>query len=71
MSFALREILHLIHETLDSNEKWHRRLGHINFRALTSMEKLVTGMPKLSHIHNESCKGCVLGKTLKSHFLIV
>ena len=35
--------LAIVHETSDSNEIWHRRLGHINFCALTSMEKLVTG----------------------------
>ena len=57
-----------MHETLDSNEIWHRRLGHINFPALTSMEKSVTRMPKLSHIHNESCKGCALGKNTKKSF---
>lgn len=54
--------LALIHETSNSNEIWHRRLGHINFHALISMEKVVTRIPKLNHIHNESCKGCALGK---------
>ena len=58
----------LMHETSDSNEIWHRRLGHIKFHALTSMEKLVTRMLKLSHIHNESCKGCALGKNAKKSF---
>ena len=32
------------------------------------MEKLVTGMPKLSRIHNESCKGCALGKNTEKSF---
>lgn len=60
--------LALVHETSDSNEIWHRKLGHINFGALTSMEKVVTGMPKLNHIHNESCKGCALGKNTKKPY---
>ena len=45
--------LALVHETSDSNEIWHRTLGHINFHALASMEKIVTGMTKLKHIHSE------------------
>ena len=32
------------------------------------MEKIVTRMPKLKHIHNESCKGCALGKHIKKPF---
>ena len=59
---CVKENLALVHETFDSNEIWHQRLAHINFHALTSMEKIVTGMPKLKHIHNESCKGCASGK---------
>ena len=60
--------LALVHEKLDSNKIWHRRLGHVNFHALTSIEKLVTRMLKLSHIHNESCKGCALRKNTKNPF---
>lgn len=60
--------LALVHETSDSNEKWHRRLGHINFCTLKSMEKVETKMPKLTHIHNESCKACALGKNTKKSF---
>ena len=59
----------LVHETSNSNEIWHQRLGHMNFCALTSMGKLVTGLPKLSQIQNESCKGCALGENTKNSFL--
>lgn len=61
--------LALVHETLDSNEIWYRRIGHINFHALASMEWVVTGMPNLNLIHNESCKGCTLGENTKKPFL--
>ena len=60
--------LAIVHETSDSNEIWHRRLGYINLCALISMEKVVTIMSKLKHIHNESFKGCALGKNTKRSF---
>lgn len=58
----------LLHEVIDQAEIWHRRLGHLHFRALLSMEKLVTGLPKLKPIHSDVCKGCALGKNTKSSF---
>ena len=58
----------LIHEVVDINEVWHRRLGHLNFKALSTMEKMVTGLPKLNKDHSSIWKGCALGKNTKSPF---
>lgn len=57
--------LALIHETIDANEIWHRRLGHLSFRALSSMGDLVTSLPKLKQYHSGACTGCALGKNTK------
>lgn len=51
-----------------TNEIWHRRLGHLNFQALPSIEKIVKGLPNLKPKHEGICKGCVLGKNLKTPF---
>ena len=34
-----RPIQALIHEAVDINEIWHKRLGHLNFKTLSTMEK--------------------------------
>lgn len=58
----------LIHETPDSNELWYKRLGHLHFHALPKIEKMVIGLPKLSHSSKGACKGCALGKNTKGSF---
>ena len=47
---------------------WHRRLGHLKFKALSTMEKMVTILPKLNKNYSNICKGCALGKNTKSPF---
>lgn len=60
--------LALNHETQKTNEIWHRRLGHLNFRALSCVEKFVKGLPNLKYEHEGICKGCALGKNPKTPF---
>ena len=52
----------------NSIEIWHRRLGHLNFRALASISKIVKGLPNLNSDHSSICKGCALGKNTKHSF---
>lgn len=40
----------------------------MHYQALPSLENLVKGMPKLSQIHDNTCKGCAIGKNVKSPF---
>ena len=37
----------LIHESTDPSELWHRRLAHINYKALPHVNKVVTGLPDM------------------------
>ena len=60
--------LALSHETRKSNEIWHRRLGHLNFRALPSIEKIIKGLPNLKPKHEGICKGCAFGKNPQTLF---
>ena len=54
--------LALSHETSNSTEIWHRRLGHLHYHALSSIGKIVKGLPSLKNDHLSICKGCALGK---------
>lgn len=60
--------LALNHETSNTNEIWHRRLGHLHFRALSSIEIIVIGLPKLKPDQSGICRGCALGKNTKGSF---
>jgi hypothetical protein len=49
-------------------ELWHRRLAHINYKALPYVCKAVTGLPKLRVDHEGVCNGCAQGKNIKNPF---
>ena len=55
----------LIHETVEPNELWHRRLAHVHYRALPIASKAVEGLPKIQAKHDGVCKGCAKGKNTK------
>ena len=49
-------------------ELWHRRLAHVNYKALPIVSKVVTGLQEI-HINNEGvCKGCYQGKNTNDPF---
>jgi transposase InsO family protein len=50
-------------------ESWHRRLAHINYKALPYICKVVTGLPELKGDHEDICNGCAQGKNIKNQFL--
>ena len=47
---------------------WHRRFGHLHYKALPDLQKMVSGMPTVDFDHPEVCKGCLLGKNVKKSF---
>ena len=58
----------LVHETMNPCELWHKRFGHLNYRALPSLPKMVTSLPSLSLVHDSLCNGCALGKNVKKTY---
>ena len=56
----------LIHETVETNELWHRRLAHVHYRALPIASKDVEGLPEIQAKHDGVCKGCAKGNNSKS-----
>ena len=57
----------LVHESVETNELWHRRLAH----ALLLVRKFVEGLPEIQTKHDGVCKGCAKGKNTKKHFQAV
>jgi hypothetical protein len=58
----------LANSTESPCELWHRRVAHINCKALPYVSKVVTGLPKLKVYHEGVCKVCAQGKNIKNPF---
>jgi hypothetical protein len=58
----------LSHETVNSCELWHIRLGHLNYNALPCLQKMVKCMPIFVFENDNVCKGCSLGKNTKKSY---
>ena len=58
----------LIHDTVEPNELWHRRLQHVHYRALPLASKAIEGIPEIQEKHEGVCKGCAKGKNTKKTF---
>ena len=52
----------MVHDIVDPNELWHRRLAHVHYRALPLASKAVEGLPEIQAKHEGVCKGCAKGK---------
>ena len=58
----------LTHSTESPCELWHRRLAHINYKALPYVSKVVTGLPEFKVDHEGVCKRCAQENNIKNHF---
>ncbi|GJT85959.1 putative ribonuclease H-like domain-containing protein [Tanacetum coccineum] len=54
--------------TFDESNKWHRRLGHVNFKNLNKLVKgnLVRGLPSNIFQNDHTCVACQKGKQHKA-----
>ncbi|GJR76437.1 putative ribonuclease H-like domain-containing protein [Tanacetum coccineum] len=54
--------------TVDKSNKWHRRLGHVNFKNLNKLMKgnLVRGLPSKIFQNDHTCVACQKGKQHKA-----
>ncbi|GJR41348.1 putative ribonuclease H-like domain-containing protein [Tanacetum coccineum] len=55
-------------DTVDESNKWHRRLGHVNFKNLNKLVKgkLVRGLPSKIFQNDHTCVACQKGKQHKA-----
>ena len=58
----------LVHDTVEPNELWPRRLAHVHYRALPLASKAVEGLLEIQAKHDGVCKGCAKGKNTKKTF---
>ena len=58
----------LVHDTVEPNEIWHRRLAHVHYEAIPLARKAVEGLPEIQEKHDGICKGCAKGKNTKKTF---
>jgi transposase InsO family protein len=58
----------LTHSIENPRELWHRRLAHINHKALPYVSKAVTGLLEFNVDHEGVCNGCAQGKNIKNPF---
>ena len=52
----------------DEGELWHRKLRHLHHGALKILQQISTGLPKGTLAQLDQCKGCTLGKFVKTTF---
>ena len=55
----------LVHDTIEPNELWNRRLGHVHYIALPLPRKFIEGILEIQAKHEGVCKGCAKGKEYK------
>jgi hypothetical protein len=55
----------LFHDSVSPSEVWHQRFGHLHYKALPGLQKMVRGMHVFHFEHDGICRGCVLGKNTK------
>ncbi|GJU41770.1 putative ribonuclease H-like domain-containing protein [Tanacetum coccineum] len=55
---------------IDESNKWHRRLGHVNFKNLNKLVKgdLVRGLPSKIFQNDHTCVACQKGKQHKASY---
>ena len=58
----------LVHDTINPIELWHKRLAHLQYRALPTLRKVSIGLPEFGDQHSGVCRGCALGKNDKRSF---
>ena len=58
----------LVHEIVEPNELWHRRLAHVHYKALPLASKTIEGLLEIQAKHDGVCKECVKGKNTKKTF---
>ena len=48
----------LVHNKVNMNEIWHRRISHIHYKYLLIISKMVIGLLEIQVNHDGICKRC-------------
>jgi len=76
--FSFQPLMALSSSTLDRTDSrsssselceiWHRRMGHMNHGALSTLQEITISVPDFSSDHLDVCKGCAKEKFSRSPF---
>ena len=58
----------LVHETVEPNELWHRRIAHVHYKALPLASKAVEGLLEIQQNMKGSAKDVRKERTQRRHF---
>ena len=58
----------LVHDTVEPNDLWHRRVERVHYIMLPLARKPVEGIPEIQAKHDGVCKGCVKRKNTNKTF---
>ena len=58
----------MVHDSVEPNELWHRRLAHVHYRELPLASKSVEGLSEIQAKHYGVYKICAKGKNTKKTF---
>lgn len=58
----------LVHDSDNLSELWHKRLGHLHYRAMSILKDIVQGLLNFKVEKKGVCKGCALDKHVKIVF---
>ena len=58
----------MVHDIVEPNDLWHRRIAYVHYRAIPLASKFVEGLPEIQAKHDGVCKGCAEGKNTKNNF---
>ena len=58
----------MVHDIVEPNELWHRRIAHVHYRAPPLASKSIEGLPEMQEKHYGVLKGCAKGKKTKKTF---
>nr|GEU57987.1 hypothetical protein [Tanacetum cinerariifolium] len=60
-------------DSADECKKWHRRLGHLNFKTMNKLVRhnLVRGLPTKCFENDHNCTGCLKGKQHKASYFLL
>ena len=58
----------MVHDIVEPNELWHRRLAHVHYIVLPLARKSLEGLPKIHAKYEGVYKVCAKGKNTKKTF---
>ena len=58
----------MVHNNIIPCAIWYRILGHLHYKVLSGLQKIVKGMPVFDFEHDSVYRDCTLGNNVKKSF---